>query len=219
MQKLQITGVKRLPLNMRICSAIQLITGNGMADVGQVDPNLMGSSRMKRQLHQSVPVSEVLQDPHIRHRILPAFRHNTSLHLILIRTADGQVDGEEIFFHISQHHRPILLHRSLISHLVGNIVLGIGILRHDDDSAGIHIQSVGESDLEGLIRIVHVFHDTVGQGMTGMSLGGVYRHPRLLVDNQDIFILVQGRDWDIFHGKITGFLRKADHDFISRLGS
>ena len=46
----QLMGVKEVPVHQRAALAVDAVTDNGMAKVGEVDPDLMGAARLQGEL-------------------------------------------------------------------------------------------------------------------------------------------------------------------------
>lgn len=53
MNKLQPIGVQRLALDILSGAAVQIVAGQGIAQITAVDTNLMRTARMKRDLQQT----------------------------------------------------------------------------------------------------------------------------------------------------------------------
>ena len=80
--------------------------------------------------------------------IFAAGLHYFSAYRHLIRPPYGQVDSKVVFFNISFNYCNIAFYNCIMPHLIGEIILGIGIFCYDNDTRSIHVYTVGKPDLE-----------------------------------------------------------------------
>ncbi len=142
---------------------------------------------------------------------------NPALHLAFVGPSDRKINRSAIRRHIANHNSLVFLvePQSFGVHLFCEAVLSVAVFCYYQKSRCVHVQPVYEANLIAFAFTLHFFHQSVCNGMAGLSLGWVNNHAGLLVDNENIIVLVDYRNRNILRREVAFFFGKQDADNVS----
>ena len=208
--------MKRLSLDqIGVDTTVQPVSQNRMTDVRHVYPDLVCPPCFQQQFHQGVAaLQEAFANRIVSYRRSATF-HNAPSHILRIRTPDRKIDGAVIVFQDPLYDGQITFLYQIFFHLTCVVVLAVCVFGYDEKTGSVHVEAVDEADFEGLSRMFHVIHKSIGHGACGMTFGRMDDEPRLLVDDQQIVIFIYWIQWYRLRLEKAFFFRKIDADHVA----
>ena len=195
MEKPQPHGVETLARQPRhrLFGPIHRIPQNRVADVGQVDPDLVGAARLQAAT-QMGDAGIAGDDLPMCHGLPPPLAHHRHALAVHRMAADGRVDSAAVLPEIAHRQALIRPGQGVVRQLgrqgqVGRVVFG-----GDNEAAGVPVDAV---DNAGTLLAPHagqalpaVIQQGVDQGPVRVPRRRMHHHPRGLVHHDDVLVLV-----------------------------
>ena len=194
--------------------AVHRVPQDGVAQVGQVDPDLVGPAGLQAALQMGV-AGEALQ-----HRPVgdgPLARHVVHRHALPVGLVpgDGQVHGACVLLEAPHRHRLILPVEGVVLELVGQGQVGRVVLGGDEQAAGVPVDAVDDARADDPVdprqAPAAVVEQGVDQGAVGVAGGGVDHQAHGLVDHDDILVLEDHVQGDVLGDGLQGHRVGDDH--------
>ena len=175
------------------------IPQDGVADIGHVDPDLMGAARLQTALHVRT-AGEPLQHGPVGHRA-PAARHHR--HLLPVRrvAADGGVHRAAVLPEIPRHDAPVDPGQGVVLELGGELLVGEVVFGGDKEAGGVPVDPVDDAGpqlpADAGQAVPAVVEQGVHQGAVRVAGGRVDHQPLGLVHHDDVSVLVHHVQGDV----------------------
>ena len=193
--------------------AVHGVPQDGVADVGHVDPDLVGASRLQTAAHMGaarVPGDDLTMG----HRAA-AVRHHRHFLPVHRMAADGGVHSAAVLFQVPHHHALVGPGQGVVLELGGELLVGIVVFRRDDEAGGVPVNAVDDTRPQFPADAGEGVPAVVEQGVDQRAVrvaGGRVDHQALgLVHHDDILILVDDVQRDVLGHHVHRFrVRQRD---------
>ena len=208
---------------LRLLPAVDRISQDGVADVGHVDPDLVGTARFQAAPDMGIaPVA--LDDLPMGHRI-PGIPGGDA-HLFPVRGVppDGRVHGARVLPEGAHHNGLIGPGHGMVLELACQPHMGPVILRHRQQSGGILVDAVDDAGpqlpVDAAQVIAHGIEQAVDQGIVLVPRRGVDHQALGLVDHQHILVLIHDVQGDLLRFNVHGLgFRDGDGQGVAHIQS
>ena len=196
-----------------ILTAVQSVADERMTGVRHMYPDLMRPARLQPKFDQRVSAAlrpgnlEPFQYLVMRYRRISVL-HDPATHIVGIRPADGLIDRSPFLRYHPVENRQIRLLHFIQLHLFHHRILAVRIFRDHQKAAGVHIQAVDKTDFKRTAVLLHIAHETVGNGPDRMPFCRMRHDSGLFIDDQHVLIFIDGVDRNILRQKGTSLLRQ-----------
>ena len=210
-------GVQELPVRVGVALlAVDRVARHGMADRLHVHADLMGPAGFEHALHVG-RVGEPFEHLEARHG---RFSLGRDRHLLAVAdvAADRRVDRAEVVLDHAFDDRDVLALRLLVLELGGKGVVGEVVLRDHQEPGGVLVDAVDDPGAERSAdpgKVLEMMEQRVHERPGVVAGGGMDDHPGGLVDDDDVLILVDDRERDVFGGRVD--LGDRDLDDLDRV--
>ena len=182
-------------------AAVELVAEDGVADVGQVDADLVGAAGAGQGTDQRI-ADETLDCFENRDRRpgVRVFAANRFLFAVRRVVADRFVDDVPVAIGHAQHDGQIFLFHFARFELGGERVVGLVVFGDDDHAARFAIEPMddaGPRRAAAAAECAEVVGECAGECAFPMALGRVNDHAGPLVDDDDRFVLVENRERNV----------------------
>ena len=203
-----------------IPSRIHLVGQDGMADVSEMDANLVGSAGLRFAPDQG-EIAEPLEDFVERHRGLAAVLEGANGHLLADgrMEADAPIDVIAVALRDAVDQREILLVHFAQLELERQASMGQVILGDHEQPRRVAVETVDDPGRFSPARVESVSKwncSAVDQGAAPVPLRRMRDHARGLVHHRQGLVLVDDLDRDVFRrGGHIGQFGEMDADLIA----
>ena len=221
MQRLTIKG--RADRNPAGAGAIHRVANQGMADVGQMHANLVGTARLQRTFDQGA-VQKAFENAVMGARRFagPDHRHFGSLRGM---AAHRRIDRATLFESPPRQCLVVALHRARLqlAHEIGLRFQGFG---DDHQAAGVLVQPMHNTGTRQAFQCRRVVQQRILQGAAPVAAARMNHQSRRFVDDDQAFVLIRDVQCDGFRLRglqtlvrhFGDFNRLAAPEFVPWLG-
>lgn len=198
-------GVQGLPLKIGIIRMIQVVSGEGMADVSHVHPDLMGASGIQNDPKERIAlIGADGQALIMGDGVLSVKNIHAALEDGAVPAADGSVDGAGAVSKASGDHGQVFPVDFPALHLPGEDGAAQGIFGCDEEAGGVPVQAVDAPKDKGDSLLPVVPGQGIGQGVIVIAGGRVDGHICRFVKDDEILILIDDGKRQLYRGNVFG---------------
>ncbi len=205
-QSHRVQALPRKPRNGLFC-AVHRIPVDGMADIGHVDPYLVGPPGLQTAADVGVP-REALQHLPVGDGPLPAPVRDGHLFPVCAVPPDGSVHGARLFPEAPRYDALVGPGQGMILELGGKGLMGGIVLGGDDEAAGVPVDAVDDPRAQGAPHAAEavpaVVQQGVDQGAVRMPRSRMDHQPRRLVDHDHVPVLIGHVQRDLLWQGLNG---------------
>ena len=206
--------------NAPVYAAVERIPDDRMTDGAQVDANLVGPPGQDRDMRQRQGAPKVFGADDPRDRLAApsgARRHFLAVHRV---ATDRRVDSAS-GLHLAPDERDVLFLDLAVVKLPGQLLVSHIVLGDHHDARRAAIETVDDARpllAADAAQIVDMMQQGVDEGSARVPGGRMHDHASRLVDDDDIVVLVQDRERQLFRSRNRiDRLRHHNSDALSPL--
>lgn len=173
-----------------ITAAIDGITQEGVADVGEMDADLMSTPAVEVDIELAAP-RKATDNAQVGHGGSPGVNDRHALTVAVI-PANGRVDARRLLGEAAVHQRPVAASQGATLQLRREMAVGTLSLGDHQQTTGVAVEAVNDSGTFGAPQQrpgVAALAQPVGQSSVGVTRGRVDDEPGGLVDDGDALVL------------------------------
>lgn len=229
MRKLDVSGVKESAVQRRpflysdvdfARSAVSSIADDRMFDESKMNAKLVSATGVRLRVNQS-KVMEAPADPVEGN----GFAGSNSIHFhpdpVHRIAADGSLDFAAFGFHATVDKSLITLVHAPGFELGRQLAMRDVVLGNQDDAGSHLVQTMDNSrpqlPTHGRKAVAQVVKQSIDKRAGFCSRANVHRHSGRLIDNSQVFVLIQDSEGKIFGNSVDNLMLCTDADLVARL--
>lgn len=199
-------SVEELPRKVG-APAVGAVAGDGVAEVLQMHADLVGASGLGAAFNERKVSAGEKNAPEGFGGAgagTLAYAHALAMDGM---AGDGAGDAAGGGSGASAHDGEISFAGGAIGELLGEVLVGEFIFRHEDAAAGVLVQTVDDAGAEGVAALADgsaVVEDGVDEGAVPMTDGGMNDEASGFVEAEEVGVLIQNLERDVFGAGLDG---------------